>query len=88
MKPDILIDHPSQKGAVQGIIDTKWKRLSKEGATSKANDLSIGDFYQLYAYGTRYDCDHNVLLYPEVAGASLRPTTSTRIRIARCGSRQ
>ena len=73
MKPDVLIDHPTEKGAVQTILDTKWKRLSKDGADRQSNDLSISDFYQLYAYGTRYDCDRNILLYPEVAGA--KPTT-------------
>lgn len=72
MKPDVLIDHPWNGGCVDTIIDTKWKRLSKDAAQS-SNDLSISDFYQLYAYGTRYDCDRNVLLYPEVAGA--KPTT-------------
>lgn len=66
-KPDILIDHPIDPHAVRSIIDTKWKRLAPEAGAQ--NKLAIADFYQLYAYGTRYHCPSNILLYPEVAGA-------------------
>ncbi|QED29968.1 hypothetical protein FRD01_22575 [Microvenator marinus] len=61
LKPDILVmcgDSPRL------IIDTKWKQL----ATEKGNRYGVtsGDLYQLYAYATRYDCSHNILLYPWV----------------------
>ena len=67
LKPDILVEYNGQTI----IIDTKWKRLPAGKPSRPSND----DFYQLYAYLQRYDCQHVFLLYP-YAGAHERTFTA------------
>lgn len=64
LEPDILLRNNAGEGV---IIDTKWKRLSKDA--SKNYDISRADMYQMYAYHTRYsDIKTVVLLYPYYSG--------------------
>lgn len=59
LKPDIIINKDKQDMI---IADTKWKILSKE----KLNyGISQADMYQLYAYGTKYNCKKLFLIYPK-----------------------
>ncbi len=61
MKPDIvLID---QSGRVVLIADAKWKILAE---TEKKLGVSQADMYQLSTYGSRYQCDSLVLVYPRM----------------------
>ncbi len=69
LRPDVLVDGPNGKPAI--ILDTKWKRLVSDREDAK-NGVSQGDIYQLYAYAHRFDCENNVLLFPQVPGAMSR----------------
>ena len=63
LEPDFLI----KQGDLTLVLDTKWKRLdaSLSNPTDKYG-LSQADFYQLFAYGTRYigGVGDMLLLYP------------------------
>ncbi len=63
-KPDIII---RRGGKVLGIIDTKWKQLSKNPLTKK-HGVGQTDVYQLMAYARLYDCKRLMLLYPSSPG--------------------
>lgn len=59
LEPDLLINKNSDK---QLIIDTKWKRYDP---ASTSHGVQRNDLYQMYAYLTRYERVHTViLLYP------------------------
>jgi len=58
LRPDIVI---SQRGELQCVIDTKWKRLDRSLPHA---GVSQADMYQMYAYGKEYRCDRVVVLYP------------------------
>lgn len=59
LKPDIVI---YKKGIPKIIIDTKWKRGTRNGK----ENYSQADVYQMYAYVTSYkECEKCVLLYPK-----------------------
>lgn len=59
LKPDIIIDVAVDR---QVIIDTKWKWINPD---MHRNGVSSEDFYQMYAYLTRYEKAKTViLLYP------------------------
>lgn len=60
MKPDISL---MDRGRVAFILDAKWKAIEVPGADSK-HGIDQADMYQLYAYGTRYQCDAVALIYP------------------------
>ncbi|EGT3616538.1 hypothetical protein FHH43_09890 [Clostridium perfringens] len=58
LKPDIVI---YEKKIPKIIIDTKWKRGTRNGK----ENYSQADVYQMYAYITSYkECEKCVLLYP------------------------
>ena len=58
LRPDFLIDGPN--GSL--ILDTKWKRLSKQETNG---GVKRSDAYQMYAYLTRFtDISTVILLYP------------------------
>lgn len=59
-KPDILL---KRRGAVELIIDTKWKRINRQLDDPKRG-VSQSDIYQMIAYGQLYDCVDLLLLYP------------------------
>ncbi|WP_040259309.1 McrC family protein [Pseudomonas massiliensis] len=67
LRPDILIDTPDQRW----VMDTKWKRIDQRNAKQNYN-LSQSDFYQLFAYGHKYQKGGQVpklvLIYPYWAG--------------------
>ncbi|MBH9389465.1 McrC family protein [Pseudomonas aeruginosa] len=67
LKPDFLIDMPGQRW----ILDAKWKRIDA-GKPEKNYDLSQSDFYQLFAYGHKYQRGNEVprlvLIYPYWSG--------------------
>jgi 5-methylcytosine-specific restriction enzyme subunit McrC len=69
LKPDVLVERLD--GRTELILDTKWKRLLSDDEDPK-NGVSQADVYQLYAYAMRYDCDNNILLYPQIAGVKSR----------------
>lgn len=73
LRPDIVV---ANEDAPVLIVDTKWKVLN--GYNDRDNyGISQSDMYQLYAYGKKYEIEHNkgherkikpphlVLLYPE-----------------------
>lgn len=67
LKPDLLIDTATRRW----ILDTKWKRV--HAAKPKTNyELSQSDFYQLFAYGHKYQNSPEkpelVLIYPYWSG--------------------
>ena len=65
LKPDILIDTAPGE---QIIIDTKWKWIN--GQTAR-HGVSREDYFQMYAYLTRYQSARAVvLLYPHHEGLS------------------
>ena len=59
-RPDILL---KRNGAVALIIDTKWKRISRQLDDPKRG-VSQGDIYQMIAYGQLYDSADLLLIYP------------------------
>lgn len=67
--PDFVV-RDTVRGAVQLVLDTKWKRLDSQ-ATNVGPDqalygLAQSDLYQLFAYGQKYLGGHGdlVLIYP------------------------
>lgn len=57
--PDIVL---AKEGKEEIIIDTKWKRISRNYSR---NGVKREDLYQMYAYLTRYkDVERCILLYP------------------------
>lgn len=65
LKPDMLIEQGKRKW----VLDAKWKRLNENDRQNKY-DLSQADFYQLFAYGQRYQDGEGdmVLIYPAWRG--------------------
>lgn len=73
LRPDIIV---ANDDAPVLIIDTKWKLLNAYNNRDNYG-ISQSDMYQLYAYGKKYELEHNkgrvhkvkpphlVLLYPE-----------------------
>lgn len=59
-KPDIML---RQRGEVVAIIDTKWKKLSRDPLDRK-HGVSQADVYQLMAYARLYRTAELMLLYP------------------------
>ena len=76
-RPDILI---KRAGAVELIIDTKWKRVSRLVDDPKRG-VSQGDIYQMMAYGQIYACPDLLLLYPHHSGlgCGAGPLTAHRV---------
>jgi 5-methylcytosine-specific restriction endonuclease McrBC regulatory subunit McrC len=58
-KPDILI---KRDGAVELVIDTKWKRIARRIDDPKQG-VAQADIYQMMAYGRLYQCPRLMLLY-------------------------
>ncbi len=63
-RPDILV---KQGGAVERIIDTKWKRVAQRIDDPKQGIVQA-DIYQMMAYGQLYRCPRLTLLYPHHQG--------------------
>lgn len=64
LKPDLLIE--TRKTTV--VLDTKWKLLDSSASTSDQKyGLNQSDFYQLYAYGQKYQQGKGdmILIYPK-----------------------
>jgi len=76
-KPDILI---KRRGAVEMIIDTKWKSVSRRLDDPKRG-VSQADVYQMIAYGQLYRCDRLMLLYPHHAETGEAPGVLARHRV-------
>ena len=69
LEPDLAL---RQGEAFPILIDTKYKQLNPDKATTLG--VAQEDFYQMYAYATRYGCPRVILLYPqnfESAGVEL-----------------
>lgn len=65
LKPDIVIEID---GKEKLIIDTKWKKIDKN---SNRHGVKRDDFYQMYAYLTRYkESKSAILLYPSIGDES------------------
>ena len=65
LKPDIVIE---VDGKEELIIDTKWKNIDKN---LNRHGVKRDDFYQMYAYLTRYkDSKSAILLYPSSGNES------------------
>jgi 5-methylcytosine-specific restriction enzyme subunit McrC len=63
LEPDLLI---GEKNSQRIIIDTKWKRIK---SANSRHGVQREDFYQMYAYLTRYnDVRTVILLYPHHTG--------------------
>lgn len=60
LEPDILITD-TYTDAPTLTLDTKWKLLNQR---NRRRGVSREDMYQLFAYAQRYQCAHNILLYP------------------------
>lgn len=83
-KPDILL---KRRGAVELIIDTKWKRINRQLDDPKRG-VSQSDIYQMIAYGQLYDCADLLLIYPhhndvgsEAGAFASHSITGTRRRL-------
>lgn len=68
LAPDLLFLREGHDTRRALIVDTKWKRLSRDRAARPKN----ADLYQLYAYLNRYDCQRAFLLYPQTEGVTAR----------------
>lgn len=65
LQPDIVIE---VEGKEKLIIDTKWKKI--DGSLNR-HGVKREDFYQMYAYLTRYeDVKSAILLYPSSSDSS------------------
>lgn len=65
LQPDIVIE---VEGKEKLIIDTKWKKI--DGSLNR-HGVKRDDFYQMYAYLTRYeDVKSAILLYPSSSDSS------------------
>lgn len=52
---ELMPDFHLSRGNDVWILDTKWKRLAQSKMNAREKyDLSQGDFYQLFAYGQKY----------------------------------
>jgi 5-methylcytosine-specific restriction enzyme subunit McrC len=64
LEPDFLVSH----GDKRWILDAKWKQID-ENNRKESYDLRQSDFYQLFAYGSKYLHDQSdgelVLIYPK-----------------------
>jgi 5-methylcytosine-specific restriction enzyme subunit McrC len=62
LRPDLLLEH----GERRWTMDTKWKRLDATDLDNKYG-LDQGDFYQMFAYGHRYQGGQGdmMLIYPK-----------------------
>ncbi|MGI9250174.1 MAG: McrC family protein [Pseudohongiellaceae bacterium] len=78
-KPDILIEYDDE---VIHIVDTKWKRISKQIDDSKQG-ISQGDVYQMMAYGQVYQCRKLTLLYPHHGGLGEDEGVHSSYRVAK-----
>lgn len=61
LKPDLAVRYG------QGfplLIDAKYKRLASAGS---GVDVGEDDFYQMFAYASRYECPRVVMLFPQTA---------------------
>jgi 5-methylcytosine-specific restriction enzyme subunit McrC len=69
LQPDLMVE----RGGARIVLDTKWKRLdsSRDDAEYKYG-LSQADFYQLFAYGHKYQdgVGDLILIYPETEAFS------------------
>lgn len=61
LAPDLLL---TREDGARVVVDTKWKAIHPRGASSRKRPPN-DDFYQLHAYGHRYDAALNVLLHPQ-----------------------
>jgi 5-methylcytosine-specific restriction enzyme subunit McrC len=61
LEPDLLLS----RGVQRWVLDTKWKRVD-ESMREEKYGLSQSDFYQMFAYGTKYmgGEGHMALIYP------------------------
>ena len=61
LRPDAVIKKPTPI-----ILDTKWKRLTREEKTLGGETLGVAqaDIYQMLAYAQAYDASRLILLYP------------------------
>ena len=64
LKPDILINvkEIGKEKTAQIILDTKYKKISKE---EKNYGVSQRDIYQIFTYSKYYKSEKNILLYPK-----------------------
>lgn len=62
LKPDLVFRNGSSYSA---IIDLKYKQLNP---SAHRLGISETDFYQMYAYLTRFDCPEVTLIYPQLVG--------------------
>ena len=61
MKPDLYVRDKESK-VPMGILDTKWKLLSKD---ERKMGVSQADLYQMYTYAGAYDVSKVMLVYPK-----------------------
>ncbi|MET4017195.1 5-methylcytosine-specific restriction enzyme subunit McrC [Bradyrhizobium sp. S3.2.12] len=66
LEPDFFVSHANKSW----ILDAKWKQLDAANRTDSYN-LQQSDFYQLFAYGSKYLHDQQsgelILIYPKVS---------------------
>jgi 5-methylcytosine-specific restriction enzyme subunit McrC len=62
LRPDLVVRN-GQKCPL--IMDAKYKRLAPDALAAEA---AQSDFYQMFAYASRYDCPRVLALYPQTAG--------------------
>lgn len=63
LQPDLVL----LRGDITQVLDTKWKLLDSQAANGKEKyGLSQQDFYQMYAYGQKYQAGTGdmMLIYP------------------------
>ena len=70
MKPDIILDNPKANRRV--VVDTKFKRVLRDGKVSSA------DLYQIYAY-LRTQEDNDDPLSSSASGVLLHPVINNRV---------
>lgn len=59
--PDIIATKNNNKDDEETIIlDTKWKKISKQ------SDVSTSDIHQMWAYASKYKSKKVILLYPKI----------------------
>ena len=62
LKPDIVF---RDEATYPAVIDFKYKQLNPQ---VHRLGISESDFYQMYAYLTRFDCHEVTLIYPQLVG--------------------
>ncbi len=65
LRPDIVL----KKDNDTIIVDTKWKRLTKD--KNKNYGISQADMYQMYAYAREFNTPYVCLIYPKTKDSSL-----------------